>query len=50
MERNGTEFAMVSCSHCELRVWHVDGRSSELDGIIDRLASVGSGDQRARAV
>lgn len=50
MERNGTDFAMVSCSHCDLRVWQVDGRSSQLNGVIDRLASASRGSQHSSAV
>jgi len=38
MERNGEEYCMVSCSHCDLRVWHVAGESSPLHGVIDRMA------------
>ncbi len=50
MERNGTDFAMVSCSHCDLRVWHVDGRSSQLHGVIDQLAAVGRGGRDERSL
>ena len=37
MERNGEDFAMQSCSNCDLRVWHVAGHSSPLNGVLDRL-------------
>ncbi len=37
---DGSNLTMRSCSICDTRSWHRDGRSVELDGVLHDLSSV----------
>ncbi|MEI2637524.1 MAG: hypothetical protein V9F03_00775 [Microthrixaceae bacterium] len=47
---DGARLVMRSCSECDTRSWHRDGRNVELDGVLHDIRSVPTRYRRSLAV